>query len=112
MRPRAQVCLVTVGVLGDLCRNVEGDLLPYCDELMQLLIGNLGSSDVHRTIKPQVRGLLASVRPAPVCHTPVLAPPAAATHTRASTPTPTLNPPHTTDPVHVWRPGHGAGRQV
>jgi hypothetical protein len=43
-----------VGVLGDLCRNVETDLLPYCDEIMQLLIHNLGSNDVHRTIKPQV----------------------------------------------------------
>lgn len=50
-----QVCLSTVGVLGDLCRNVEVDLLPYCDEIMQLLIHNLGSNDVHRTIKPQVR---------------------------------------------------------
>lgn len=49
-----QVCLATVGVLGDLVRNVEGDLLPYCDEIMQLLIHNLGSNEVHRTIKPQV----------------------------------------------------------
>lgn len=44
----------TVGVLGDLCRNVEADLLPYCDEIMQLLIHTLGSNEVHRTIKPQV----------------------------------------------------------
>lgn len=49
-----QVCLSVVGVLGDLCRNVEEDILPYCDEVMQLLIHNLGSNDVHRTIKPQV----------------------------------------------------------
>lgn len=52
----AQVCLSTVGVLGDVSRNVETDLLPYCDEIMQLLIHNLGSNDVHRSIKPQVRG--------------------------------------------------------
>lgn len=51
---RLQVCLSVVGVLGDLCRNVEEDILPYCDEIMQLLIHNLGSNDVHRTIKPQV----------------------------------------------------------
>lgn len=50
-----QVCLSTVGVLGDISRNVETDLLPYCDEIMQLLIHNLGSNDVHRSIKPQVR---------------------------------------------------------
>jgi hypothetical protein len=33
---------------------VETDLLPYCDEIMQLLIHNLGSNEVHRSIKPQV----------------------------------------------------------
>lgn len=49
-----QVCLSTVGTLGDVARNVETDLLPYCDEIMQLLIHNLGSNDVHRSIKPQV----------------------------------------------------------
>lgn len=49
-----QVCLSTVGVLGDISRNVETDLLPYCDEIMQLLIHNLGSNDVHRSIKPQI----------------------------------------------------------
>jgi importin subunit beta-1 len=43
-----------VGVLGDISRNVETDLLPYCDEIMQLLIHNLGSNEVHRSIKPQV----------------------------------------------------------
>ncbi|KAF8069441.1 KPNB1 [Scenedesmus sp. PABB004] len=49
-----QVCLSTVGVLGDVARNVESDLLPYCDEIMQLLIHNLSSNDVHRSIKPQI----------------------------------------------------------
>jgi hypothetical protein len=59
-----QVCLSTVGVLGDISRNVETDLLPYCDEIMQLLIHNLGSNDVHRSIKPQVGAccLLARIR--------------------------------------------------
>jgi importin subunit beta-1 len=49
-----QVCLGTVGVLSDLITNVGPELEPYCDEIMQLLIVNLGSNDVHRTIKPQV----------------------------------------------------------
>jgi hypothetical protein len=56
--PPVQVCLSTVGVLGDLCRNVEDGILPYCDEIMSILITNLGREDVHRTIKPQVsRGI-------------------------------------------------------
>jgi hypothetical protein len=42
-------------VLSDLITNVGPELEPYCDEIMQLLIVNLGSNDVHRTIKPQVR---------------------------------------------------------
>ncbi|KAL6753595.1 ARM repeat-containing protein [Haematococcus lacustris] len=49
-----QVCLSTVGVLGDVCRNVEEAILPYCDEIMSILITNLGREDVHRNIKPQI----------------------------------------------------------
>ncbi|GAX79827.1 hypothetical protein CEUSTIGMA_g7267.t1 [Chlamydomonas eustigma] len=49
-----QVCLSTVGVLGDVCRNVEAEILPYCDEIMSLLVVNLGREDVHRNIKPNI----------------------------------------------------------
>ncbi|KAG1660011.1 hypothetical protein FOA52_009831 [Chlamydomonas sp. UWO 241] len=49
-----QVCLSTVGVLGDVCRAVEDGILPYCDDIMSLLVQNLGCEDVHRTIKPQI----------------------------------------------------------
>ena len=49
-----QVCLSTVGVLGDICRNVEDQILPYCDDIMNLLVQNVGKEDVHRTIKPQI----------------------------------------------------------
>lgn len=49
-----QVCSTTVGVLGDLTRTVESDILPYCDDIMSVLITNLGREDVHRTIKPQI----------------------------------------------------------
>ena len=50
-----QVCLSVVGVLGDVCRNVEEAILPYCDDIMSILITNLGREDVHRLIKPLVR---------------------------------------------------------
>jgi importin subunit beta-1 len=56
-----QVCLSTVGVLGDVARNVEEELLPYCDELMQLLVVNLGSHEVHRSIKPQILSAFGDV---------------------------------------------------
>jgi importin subunit beta-1 len=50
-----QVCLSSVGVLGDVARNVEGGgLAPYADEVMRCLVSNLGSNDVHRAVKPQI----------------------------------------------------------
>lgn len=41
-------------MLGDICRNVEEGILPQCDEVMSILVTNLGREDVHRTIKPQI----------------------------------------------------------
>lgn len=49
-----QVCLTTVGALTDVADAVGEGLLPYCDEIMGVLIANLGSPDVHRSIKPQI----------------------------------------------------------
>lgn len=41
-----------MGVLGDVARNIEEELFPYCDEIMQLLILNLGSHEV-REVQPR-----------------------------------------------------------
>lgn len=49
-----QVCLSSVGVLGDVCRNVEGGILPYCDDLVSIMLLDLSREDVNRTIKPQI----------------------------------------------------------
>lgn len=49
-----QVCQVSVGLLGDICRAVEGAILPYCDRIMSVLVQNLQSDAVHRNIKPQI----------------------------------------------------------
>ncbi|NXA95086.1 IMB1 protein, partial [Melanocharis versteri] len=37
-----QVCLSAVGLVGDLCRALQSNILPFCDEVMQLLLENLG----------------------------------------------------------------------
>ena len=37
-----QVCLAAVGVVGDLCRALSLNILPHCDELMMMLLENLG----------------------------------------------------------------------
>jgi hypothetical protein len=40
-------------VLTDVVDAVAEDFGPYCDEVMGLLVQNLGSNEVHRSIKPQ-----------------------------------------------------------
>eukprot|EP00798_Chlamydomonas_sp_ICE-L_P030705 gene30705-35732_t len=54
-----QVCLSTVGVLGDVCRAVEESILPYCDEVLSLLLQNLRREDVNRKIKPPILDVFA-----------------------------------------------------
>ncbi|PWA28966.1 hypothetical protein CCH79_00019822 [Gambusia affinis] len=49
-----QVCLAAVGLVCDLCRALQSNILPYCDEIMQLLLENLGNENVHRSVKPQI----------------------------------------------------------
>ncbi|KAG9343854.1 hypothetical protein JZ751_013235 [Albula glossodonta] len=49
-----QVCLAAVGLVCDLCRALMTNILPYCDEIMQLLLENLGNENVHRSVKPQI----------------------------------------------------------
>lgn len=42
-----QVCLAAVGLVCDLCRALQTNILPYCDEIMQLLLENLGVSSTR-----------------------------------------------------------------
>jgi len=46
-----QVCAVTVGVVGDICRALEDKILPYCDGIMTQLLKNLSSDNLHRSVK-------------------------------------------------------------
>ena len=49
-----QVCSITVGVVGDICRALDDKILPYCDQVMSLLLRNLSSGDLHRSVKPPI----------------------------------------------------------
>ncbi|GAB2288983.1 hypothetical protein Dimus_023287 [Dionaea muscipula] len=49
-----QVCSITVGVVGDVCRALDEDILPYCDGIMTLLLTDLSSSELHRSVKPPI----------------------------------------------------------
>ncbi|CAA2980192.1 importin subunit beta-1 [Olea europaea subsp. europaea] len=49
-----QVCAVTVGVVGDICRASEDKILPYCDGIMTQLLKDLSSNQLHRSVKPPI----------------------------------------------------------
>mmetsp|Transcript_78270 Transcript_78270/g.207728 ORF Transcript_78270/g.207728 Transcript_78270/m.207728 type:complete len:859 (-) Transcript_78270:145-2721(-) len=49
-----QVCLVATGVVGDLCRALEGKIITYCDTIMEILYMNLQNSAVDRKIKAAI----------------------------------------------------------
>ena len=49
-----QVCAVTVGVVGDICRALEGGVVQYCDGMMTQLLKDLSSNHLHRSVKPPI----------------------------------------------------------
>lgn len=48
------LCIVTVGVVVDICPAIGSHLQPYCDELMTVLSNVLRDSTANREIKPTV----------------------------------------------------------
>lgn len=49
-----QVCQAAVGLVGDICRALSNKVLPYCDEIMSMLLEILRNNNVHRSVKPQI----------------------------------------------------------
>ena len=49
-----QLCSISVGLIGDLCRALGENVVPYCNTFMQLLVQNLQSPILHRTVKPNI----------------------------------------------------------
>ena len=49
-----QVCAVAIGVVGDICRALEAKVLPYCDEIVHLLLRNLQNPALNRNVKPPI----------------------------------------------------------
>eukprot|EP00898_Chlorokybus_atmophyticus_P004073 jgi/Chlat1/4667/Chrsp3S05614 len=49
-----QVCSITVGVVGDICRALEDKVLPFCDGIVYQLLHNLQSNELHRSVKPPI----------------------------------------------------------
>ncbi|CAN1851595.1 Importin subunit beta-1 [Linum perenne] len=60
-RKRNRVCVVTVGVVGDICWALEAKVLPYCDWIMTELLKDLSSNQLHRSMKPSIFSCLGDI---------------------------------------------------
>lgn len=56
-----QVCCVAVGLTGDICRALKHLMLPYCDEIMTMLMQNLSNGALHRSVKPQILSVFGDI---------------------------------------------------
>merc|ERR1712060_931861 len=43
-----------MGVVGDICRALEAKVMPYCDEVIHLLLRNLQNPALNRNVKPPI----------------------------------------------------------
>jgi importin subunit beta-1 len=49
-----QVCQVSVGVLGDMCRAIGPLVAPYCDEFVNILLIDLSNPNLERSVNPHI----------------------------------------------------------
>jgi importin subunit beta-1 len=49
-----QVCQAAVGVVGDLGRNINNKIMPYCDEIMVILLQGLANPKLNQGVKPLI----------------------------------------------------------
>lgn len=49
-----QVCSAAVGTTGDICRALEFQIFPYCDDIICCLLENLQNPALNRQVKPAV----------------------------------------------------------
>ncbi|MCL7026827.1 hypothetical protein MKW94_006233 [Papaver nudicaule] len=49
-----QVCAISVGVVGDICRALDDKIVPFCDGIMTLLLSDLSNGVLHRSVKPPI----------------------------------------------------------
>lgn len=51
-----------MGILTDIAHNLEAEaMLPYCNDLMNMLVQTLTRQDVHRDIKPHIIGVFGDL---------------------------------------------------
>lgn len=56
-----QVCIVAVGVTGDLCRAVQSALKPFADDIFNALLQALSNAELNRAVKPPIIGCIGDL---------------------------------------------------
>lgn len=56
-----QVCIASVGLVGDIARAIAEDLVPYAKSIMTILWSHLVNSKVHRNVKPQILSVFGDI---------------------------------------------------
>lgn len=56
-----QVCTIAVGLVGDIARALGPKILPYCDEIVTILLQNLQNPDLDRSVKPPIFAAFADI---------------------------------------------------
>ncbi|KAJ2131584.1 karyopherin Kap95, partial [Coemansia sp. RSA 678] len=49
-----QLCSISIGLIGDICRSLGQDAAQHCDQFMTILLQNLESNVLHRDVKPGI----------------------------------------------------------
>ena len=74
-----ETCLITLGILGDICRALEDGFVPYCDSIMRILTRSLEDPEVPKAVKPSILAAFGDIAIAIgdnfVQYLPVAAPP-------------------------------------
>mmetsp|Transcript_27625 Transcript_27625/g.65566 ORF Transcript_27625/g.65566 Transcript_27625/m.65566 type:complete len:891 (-) Transcript_27625:1094-3766(-) len=56
-----QVCIASVGLVGDIARAIGEEIMPYCGGIMQILWSHLVNTQVHRNVKPQILSVFGDI---------------------------------------------------
>ncbi|KAL0743229.1 hypothetical protein Bca4012_084742 [Brassica carinata] len=56
-------CSITVGVVGDICRAIDDKILPFCNQIVSLLLKNLQSDDASlpTSVKPLIFSCIGDI---------------------------------------------------
>lgn len=55
------LCVVSVGLVGDISRALEAKMIPWTDELVTTLLANFQSGTIHRSIKPHIASGMSDI---------------------------------------------------